>query len=68
MQEIVGIPMALTMTQEEEIKYLRDSHHKMRIVCKQLDLLLIVYEELEKERNRSKQLMNLCEMCKEKGR
>ena len=56
----------LTIEHEEQIKYIRDNYHKFRLVCSNVDLLLRCYEELEREREKSEQLLILCEICKDK--
>lgn len=57
--------MTLTDEQEEQIKYLRSSFHKTQIVCETFKLLFAAYGELEKEREKGKQLLRLCDICQE---
>lgn len=58
----------LTEKQEEQIKYIRDNRHKIRLICSNLDILLRCYEDLEVEREKSKQLLHLCEICQDDGK
>jgi hypothetical protein len=58
----------LSDEQEEHIKYIRSSYHKMRVLCQTFDLLIITYEELEAERKKNKELLFLCDICKERDK
>lgn len=58
----------LSDKQEEDIKELLSRFHKMRLACPTMNLLFITYRELEAEREKSKQLMFLCDICSEKDK
>ena len=55
----------LTFKDEQQIIYLIDKRRELGLICENVELLIKCYNALLEERNQSKQLLYLCEFCKD---